>query len=41
VLGAQDAAVAQVLAAVIIAYFLATGFLSGLLLPSYFMSDKF
>jgi hypothetical protein len=41
VLGAQDAVAAQVLAGVIVAYFLATGFLSGLLLPSYFMSDRF
>jgi hypothetical protein len=41
VLGAQDAVATQVLAGVILAYFLATGFLSGLLLPSYFMSDRF
>jgi uncharacterized membrane protein YtjA (UPF0391 family) len=41
VLGAQDAVAAQVLAGVIVAYFLATGFFSGLLLPSYFMSDRF
>jgi hypothetical protein len=37
-LGAQEPAV---LAGVIVAYFLATGFLSGLLLPPYFMSDQF
>jgi hypothetical protein len=30
-----------VLAAVVMAYFLATGFFSGLLLPTYFMSDVF
>jgi hypothetical protein len=38
-LGAQDAATSHVLASVILAYFLSTGFLSGILLPSYFMSD--
>jgi hypothetical protein len=41
VLGAQDAPSSHVLAGVIISYFLATGFFSGLLLPSYFMSDRF
>jgi hypothetical protein len=41
VLGAQEAAVSHVLAGVIVAYFLAAGFLSGLLLPPYFMSDRF
>jgi hypothetical protein len=40
-LGAADASNSHVLAGVIIAYFLATGFLSGLFLPSYFMSDQF
>ncbi|RSL18364.1 hypothetical protein EDE15_3931 [Edaphobacter aggregans] len=30
-----------IMAGVVIAYFLATGFLSGLLLPSYFMAGKF
>jgi hypothetical protein len=40
-LGAQEPAAANVLAGVIVAYFLATGFLSGLLLPPYFMSDQF
>jgi hypothetical protein len=41
VLGAPESATSHVLAGVIIAYFLATGFLSGLLLPPYFMSDRF
>jgi hypothetical protein len=40
-LGAADSSNSHVLAGVIIAYFLATGFLSGLFLPSYFMSDRF
>jgi len=40
-LGAADSSNSHVLAGVIIAYFLATGFLSGLFLPSYFMSDQF
>jgi hypothetical protein len=40
-LGAQELAAANVLAGLIVAYFLATGFLSGLLLPPYFMSDQF
>jgi hypothetical protein len=40
-LGAADSSNSHVLAGVIIAYFLATGFLSGLFLPSYFMRDQF
>jgi hypothetical protein len=36
-----DAATNSIVAGVIMAYFLATGFLAGLLLPSYFMSDIF
>ena len=40
-LGAADFSNSHILAGVIIAYFLATGFLSGLFLPSYFMSDQF
>jgi hypothetical protein len=40
-LGAVDCSVAPVLAGSMLAYFLATGFLSGLFLPSYFMSGKF
>ncbi len=40
-LGAADSANSHVLAGVIVAYFLATGFLSGLFLPSYFMRDQF
>ena len=39
VLGGRDQSTNYVLASLILAYFLATGFLSGLLLPSYFMSD--
>jgi hypothetical protein len=39
VLGGVDQSTNYVLASLILAYFLATGFLSGLLLPSYFMSD--
>lgn len=39
-LGAQEQTPPQALAAVIMAYFLATGFFSGLLLPPYFMGDK-
>lgn len=39
-LGAQEQTPPQPLAAVIMAYFLATGFFSGLLLPPYFMGDK-
>jgi hypothetical protein len=38
-LGASNATTAPVLAGVIIVYFLATGFLCGLFLPPYFMSD--
>jgi hypothetical protein len=38
-LGGQDSATSHVLASVILTYFLLTGFLSGILLPSYFMSD--
>jgi hypothetical protein len=40
-LGGLDSAQSHVLAGVIVAYFLATGFLSGLFLPTYFMSDHF
>jgi hypothetical protein len=40
-LGPVDCSVAPVLAGSMLAYFLATGFLSGLFLPSYFMSGKF
>lgn len=38
-LGCPDVATSPVVAGVLMAYFLATGFLSGLFLPSYFMSD--
>jgi hypothetical protein len=38
-LGSADPATSPVLAGVIIAYFLATGFLCGLFLPPYFMGD--
>ena len=38
-LGAQEPAAAGVLTGVILAYFVSTGFLAGLLLPSYFMND--
>lgn len=40
-LGILDPKDSHVLAGVIISYFLATGFLSGLFLPTYFMSDHF
>ena len=40
-LGSLDTANSHILAGVIITYFAATGFLSGLFLPSYFMSDQF
>ena len=40
-LGGLDSAQSHVLAGVILAYFLATGFLCGLFLPTYFMSDHF
>jgi|SRR5579859_4543076 len=40
-LGGLDASQSHVLAGVIVSYFLATGFLCGLFLPAYFMSDKF
>ena len=38
-LGGDARATNQVIAGIVLTYFLATGFLSGLLLPSYFMSD--
>jgi hypothetical protein len=40
-MGAVAPNVSPVLAASMLAYFLATGFLSGLFLPSYFMSGRF